>query len=365
MSVYKKPGRAPWYYDFQRHGHRFAGSTGCTDKRQAERWLKTYQAEIAARTVAAPQRRHLSLREAVLLYWQEVGQHHVNARSSERDLARLVAWLGRDTLLDAISDADVARLVARRRGDGVGPATVNRTVTEVLRKLVTRAGQVWQAHTPTISWRQHLLREPQERVRELRPDEQAALFAAIRDDYRPAVLFALLTGARRIEIVRLSWAEVDWFSRALRLTGKAGRARSLPITPELEAVLWPLRHDHPRAVFTYCKQRADGSRAGARGSRLPITLDGFKTEWRRASQRAGLEDFRFHDLRHTFATRVLRSSNLRVVQTLLGHAEPSTTARYAHVMTSDLAEAMRAAARTGGDSTDNIDNTDNKREDSR
>ena len=62
-----------------------------------------------------------------------------------------------------------------------------------------------------------------------------------------------------------------------------------------------------------------------------------------ALKAAGIKDFRFHDLRHTAATRALRESgNLKVVQQLLGHADIATTARYAHAMTDDVRDVMEA-----------------------
>ena len=75
----------------------------------------------------------------------------------------------------------------------------------------------------------------------------------------------------------------------------------------------------------------------------PITKEGFKTEWRRSLHRSGVENFRFHDTRHTAATRTLRTGNLKVVQQMLGHENIATTAKYAHAMVDDMRAAMEAA----------------------
>ena len=65
------------------------------------------------------------------------------------------------------------------------------------------------------------------------------------------------------------------------------------------------------------------------------------TRWKRAIAKTGLTDFRFHDLRHTAASRVLRETgNLAVVQEMLGHAQVTTTRKYAHVLNEDLRAAM-------------------------
>ncbi|MGV1780037.1 tyrosine-type recombinase/integrase [Agrobacterium vitis] len=74
--------------------------------------------------------------------------------------------------------------------------------------------------------------------------------------------------------------------------------------------------------------------------RLSGTL---KTAMRRAVPNAGVENFRFHDTRHTAATRVLRASNLRVAQKLLGHQDIATTTKYAHPMDDDIRTALNSA----------------------
>ena len=77
------------------------------------------------------------------------------------------------------------------------------------------------------------------------------------------------------------------------------------------------------------------------GERYPITKNGLNTCWRRTRTAAGLADFRFHDFRHDFATKVLRETgNLKLVQRALNHADIKTTARYAHVLDEDIAVAL-------------------------
>jgi integrase len=78
-----------------------------------------------------------------------------------------------------------------------------------------------------------------------------------------------------------------------------------------------------------------------RGQRYPITKSGLNDRWLRTRAAAGLVDFRFHDFRHDFATKVLRETgNLKLVQKALNHADIKTTARYAHVIGEDIAVAL-------------------------
>lgn len=289
-------------------------------------------------------------------YWIEVGQY-----SKERDLteniARLIDWIGPATPIADIDDDMLARLVARRRGDArmgrpklglVSVGTVNRTVTELLRRILTRARKVWKRALPNEpNYAGHILEEPAERIRELRFDEEAAFEETERDDYRAARLFAQATGLRRREVVTLTWPQVDWGAGLIRVIGKGDKPRSLPITAEITEILWPLREHHPTRVFTFVAAKTwTNPKTGAatrRGERYPITEQGWASTFRRTAAKAGVTDLHIHDLRHTAATRTLRASkNIRAVQNMLGHADVATTMKYAHAVLDDIAEAMSA-----------------------
>jgi integrase len=357
VSVYKRPGQETYSFDFRFRGQRFSGATGCTTRRDAERFEEDERTRLKAR--ARREAGPMTFRAAADRYGAEVGQHHVNSDDTARALVWLEAQIGAATPLSAIDDDMVARLVARRRADKVpdqrpaklrradprpprliSNATVNRTMA-ALRGLLRRARKFWKQEVQEIDWTAHALPEPQERVREANPGEEAALDAAMRGDYAPALRFAFLNGCRRGEVVGLTWQKVDFFSREFTVTGKRGRSRTLPMTDETHDLLWSLKDHHPASVFTYVVKRPRPGQV--RGSRAPITDAGFRTEWRRARARAGVADFRFHDTRHTAATRLMRATgNLKMAQQLLGHTEIATTARYAHVQKDDLRAGMEA-----------------------
>ncbi len=305
--------------------------------------------ETAKRTGNGP----LTLDDAAGRYWHEVGQHHVASRTTYCDLDRLVRFLGKDKRLDAITDADVAALVAWRRKQTIkgrkgvatiAPATVNRSILEPLKKIFTRAKRVWHMQLPLEpNWREHRLQEPQERVRELHDDEEATMMGdAMRSDYGPWVQFALMTGLRRAETL-VRWSDVNWSGRIITTKGKGGRLVSTPITDEVAALLDPLKSHHPEYVFTYAANRTRDGRV--KGQRYPITYEGGKTEWARLMKRAGVTGLRFHDLRHTTATRLLRATgNLKVVQRALNHRDIKTTVKYAHVSNDEVAEGLQRVA---------------------
>ncbi len=350
MSVYKRQGSPFYRYEFQLDGHRFLGSTKARNKKDAEaveREVKRKAREDlsqAKRTGQGP----LTLDVAAGRYFAEVGEHHVNAATTWTDLKRIIGFFGQGKRLDELTDADVASLVAWRRKQTVhgrknarmvAPATVNRSTTILLKALFTRARRTWRYHFPVEpNWRDHWLKEPQERVRELHEGEGEALMASVRDDYALWLEFAMLTGLRRNETL-IKWSNVNLFAKRITTIGKGGKTVIRPITPAVHTILEQCKGHHPEYVFTYvCERPLPGQ---AKGARYPITPEGAKTQWRRLRTRAKVKDFRFHDIRHDVATKLLRKGgNLKLVQKALNHSDVKTTARYAHVQDDEVAAAM-------------------------
>lgn len=362
MSVYKNPKTGYYEYSFAVNRHRFHGSTRLTNRREAEAEEQHAKAQARERLKAEDTgAQSLRIDDVAARYWIDVGQHHAGAANTERLLACLVEHFGKSQLVTAITHDDVARLVAKRRLDVVprskpsrliSHATVNDT-TEQLKKLFTylkNRGTVFDVRTMP-KWKDLWLKEPQERVRELHTDEAKRLDAATRDDFAPLFGFARITGKRKSECYMLRWNEVHWDTGWIERAGKGGRRVRVAITDSVRAILWPLRGHHPEYVFTFVAQRTtDKVIRGERhvfvaGRRYPITKSGLNTRWRRTKKAAGLQDFRFQDLRHDVATKVLRETgNLKTVQKLLDHASITTTARYAHVLDEEIGVAMEAVA---------------------
>jgi integrase len=360
MSIYRPKGSPFYHFDFQWRGGRFHGSTKRTNRREAER-VEQAERERAKQEAAQAKAASTSLQldDVAGRYWAEVGKHHAGADNTWRDVSRLVDYFGPTQLLTEITDDDVSRLVAWRRGHRVvrskkrkldqcplvSNATVNRSTIEPLKKLFTRAKRAWRVtfeHEP--NWKEHMLKEPQERVRELVGDEGERLEAATRADYEPFFAFARASGLRLRECL-LRWPEVNWDAGQIQKLGKGGKLVTTPITPTIRAILWPLRGHHAEHVFTYVARRTRGGRV--KGQRYHLTYSGAKIVWRRLRKRAGVTGFRFHDLRHDLATKLLRETgNLKLVQRALNHADLKTTTRYAHVLDDEIAAALERAAKS-------------------
>jgi integrase len=349
VSVYKDSRSPFWQFDFWWRGYRFHGSTKARTRREAEavEHAKREKARLlVAQTEAA--RTSLKLDDVAGRYWSEVGQHNTGARDTWRELARLIEYFGKDTLLTEISDGDIARMVAWRRGHRspngprlISPFTVNAT-TKTLRKLFTRA-KLWGVpfqHEPR--WRDHVLKEPQERVRELAEHEATQLEAVTRDDLAPFFAFARASGLRLQECL-LKWSEVDWSTKRIRKAGKGGKLVTVPITSAIREIIWPLQRHHPEHVFTFVADRTVAGRV--KGRRYPMTYHGVRSAWWQMQKRSGVVGFRFHDYRHDLATKLLRATgNLKLVQRALNHSHIETTVRYAHVLDDDVADAMERVA---------------------
>lgn len=356
MSVYRRAGAQTYSYDFRFKGRRFSGDTGKTAKReaQAQERLERERAREAVAIAAAfdaPSTWEL----AASRYWLEVGQHHKNRETTLKNLDWLTNQIGRGTALIDITDNVVARLVARRRVEPsarqrkdpqpLSAATINRTVTQMLRKVLLRARDIWKVPIADIRWRAHILPEPRERVREASHAEETEIMARL-GSYADAVEFAFLSGCRRAEICGLKWTDVDFFGRQFTVTGKGDKRATLPMSDAIHALLWRIKDQHPEYVFSFVASRTRRELEQVRGKRYPIKVDRLSHVLKDAARDGGVTDFHLHDTRHTAATRVLRVSNLRVVQHLLRHEDIATTAKYAHAVTDDIRAALNAASPT-------------------
>ncbi|PSO28809.1 site-specific integrase [Bradyrhizobium sp. MOS002] len=351
MSVYKHKDSPFYHYDFQLKGDRFHGSTGAKNEREAKAFERARRDE-AKRQVRPAQRLSCDLEYVGGRYWTEIGQHHAGADTTFRDIDRLVQYFGPSKLLTEITDNEVAELVAWRRGHRVtrhgkgkkrqelapliAPATVNRSATEMLKKLFTRA-KAWKfKFDDEPEWKRHFLPEPEEIPRELHSTEASQIEDATRDDYRPIFEFTSASGMRMNECL-LRWSEVNWDARKIEKKGKGGRRVTFPITAAIREILWPLRGHHDTMVFTYIAKRTRKGQNLVKGERYPVTYSGLKSAWKRIRMASGVTSFRFHDFRHDFATKLLRETkNLKLVQRALNHANIKTTTKYAHVVDDDL-----------------------------
>lgn len=335
-----KDSRSPyWQYDFQIRKQRFHGSTRCTSERKAQQFIDRLVARINSGEDIKPE---ITLDAACLAYWNDKGQHERSSATTDYQLANLCSLLGGNKLLSAIRDRDFDNYIAKRR-QSVKPASVNREWQLARRvwKHVQRGYAVSE-----IEWGKLALEEPKERVRELKADEERRLFEALPESLKSIVEFAILSGQRKSAVVGLRWDKIDWLNGEATIVNKGGGDHTFPLSPDMiDLILEQPQVDECPFVFTYVCERPAPRRPGRpqrrKGERYAFSKQGWDRKWRKAKKEAGLNGFRFHDLRHTTATRIMRSSgNIKAAGMLLGHTDTRTTSRYAHVQKEDLRGIM-------------------------
>jgi integrase len=365
MSIYKKPNSPYYHFDFQHKGHRVHGSTGCTTRREAEAF-EAVEREKAKTHVKAMARSRTSLLidDVAARLWEQSGQHDAEPDATSKNLARLIEYFGKAKPLTDIDHVEARKMVAWRRGHRVtrrgkrtkeeqdalpliANATVNRSSTKVLQRLFTFAKGEGAIFEREPNWTELLLPEPEERVRELQNNEAAAFDDAMRDDYGPFFAFVRASGLRQRECITLRWSEVNFGTKQIVRTGKGGRRVTFPITDTIREILFPLQGQHSEFCFTYVAVYGNKLLGRMRGQRYRLTISGAKSAWQTMRRKAGVKDFRFHDFRHDFGTKVLRATgNLKLTQKALNHADIKSTLRYAHVLDEDVAAAIERVAKS-------------------
>ncbi|EBA08929.1 tyrosine-type recombinase/integrase [Sagittula stellata] len=337
---YRPKGSRFWHYDFQIRGRRFHGSCGTEDFEEA----KAVEAAARVKAKHAPQiTGRFTLSEAFGTYYSDVCAHQPSARTAMSHFRSVLGVIDGKTHLDALKQSDLTRFRSVRRWH-VSGATINRTLQAMgraLRYMEKHHG----AKLAELDFKAVKLAEPKERVRSLTLAEQGRLFEKLRPDLLPLVKFALMTGARQASICNLRWRDIDHDAARMTLQMKTdskteAKTMAFPMSREIKALIGALpRAEHPPHrdyVFTFEVQ----NRKKPERRRIIQNSTAFE-HFAAAVNAAGIEDFRFHDLRHTFATRMLRQTqNLKLVSRLLGHSEITTTSRYAHVLDDDLASAL-------------------------
>jgi integrase len=276
--------------------------------------------------------------------------------------------------LDRIDAVMIDRWRSNRVKSGAKPSTINRNLND-LRALFTFALQRGLVETHPMQTVKRLREDAENRIRYLSPDEEAALRSALDmreetkragrergnqwriersrdtradlrlvayvDHLKPAVLISLNTGLRQGELFKLRWPDVDLDRASVTVrasNAKSQKSRHVPLNGEAVATLkaWRGQTSGTGVVFP--------NREGK-----PITET--KTAWARLLKDAGIQSFRWHDMRHHFASRlVMAGVDLNTVRELLGHSDIKMTLRYAHLAPEHKRAAVELISGTFGGS---------------
>jgi integrase len=293
---------------------------------------KDAEAELGKRVSLIAEGRYLDVKkdfkttlDALIEVYSENFQSQSNFRMKLKYFRNFKEYFGKDCLLSNIRYVDVEtyrnhlRKKLTQHGTIRTDASINREMS-ALRHLFKK-GVKWDMleKSPFDNGDTLILKENNKRHRYLEADEMERLFAECPLYLRRIVECALHTGMRKSEILRLKWEQVRNGFIYLRDYTKDKESRQLPINDDLQDIFTAIRREQhltSEHVFLY-----EGR---------PVR--DIKTAFNAACKRAGVKDFHFHDLRHTFASYVvMKGGSLKDVQELLGHSTMRMTLRYSHL----------------------------------
>jgi integrase len=337
MSIYKRRYKdgtlsKDWWINYRIHGKQYKRKIG-PNKKLAEQVLHDIELKaLRGEYLGIHEAKKITFADYAKEYldWarahKSAGTHALNAHCAER-LRRVFTGS-----LAAITARQLEQYISQRRAS-VAPATVNIELSLLKHMCVKAIEWNYLKANPLKSVK--FLKEPPGRLRYLTREEIDALIAACAPHLRPIVVMGLNTGMRRSELLGLTWADIDFATRSITLRRtKSNRLRVIPINQTLYEELQQLPR-HLYSPYVFCNDKGD-------------PFSDVRHAFQTACRRAGIAGFRFHDLRHTFASHlVMNGVNLRAAQHLLGHQDIRMTLRYSHLSQEHLQAAVGTLDRGG------------------
>lgn len=257
--------------------------------------------------------------------------------SSERDEASLKRLLPvfSSRLMTEITPQQINQYKNDRRIAGDSSSCINRELA-LMKHAFNLAWKEWEWVTDNPVLRVSMEKEPPSRDRWLTHEEEKELLSVCPNWLRELILFAVETGLRRGEQLNLKWRNIDLKNEVLTVLGtKTGERRSIPLTRRAREVLEARRLPDEQKlqndfVFTHP------------GIQM-VNIYTLRTAFVTALEKVQMEDFRWHDLRHTFASRLAQAGvDSYAIQRLMGHKSFTTTQRYAHHYVESLRRGIAA-----------------------
>lgn len=321
MGVYKR-GEVWWISFTTPNGRRIRQSAGTRDKTAAQELQDRLKVRYweQQRLGVKPDR---SWQEAAVRWLKETS-HKRSHRDDIAKLRYLDRYLG-GLMLSQVT-RDTVQEIGERKLDEASPSTANRYLA-LIRAILRRARDDWEwiDHIPKV----RLYREQGRRVRWITREQAARLLDELPLHLRDMAEFTLATGLRQRNVSYLKWNQVDTARRVAWIhadESKSARAIGVPLNAGALAVLQRRAGRDSEYVFTYQGR--------------PVERCSTKA-WHAALGRAGIDNFRWHDLRHTWASwHVQRGTSLQELMELGGWSTMDMVLRYAHL----AADHLQAAA---------------------
>lgn len=322
MSLYKR-GNTWWVRFTAPNGERIQRSAGTEEQQKAQEFHDRLKAELW-RVHQLGERPRRTWQEAVVR-WLKDTEYKADRN---KDVAKF-RWLDRflkSSYLDDINRELVDKIKYAKREEA-SPSTVNRYLA-LIRAVLNMAKDEWEwiDKVPKV----RMYPEPKRRVRWLTYEEASALLAELPEHLADMAEFSLATGLRQSNVSFLEWEQVDLNRRMTWIhadQSKSRRAIVVPLNDNAISVIQRRQGKHPRYVFTYQGE--------------PVARTTTKA-WKSALDRAGIKNFRWHDLRHTWASwHVQSGTSLQELMELGGWAGLEMVLRYAHLAGDHLLDAAK------------------------
>ena len=321
MSLFKRKGSPYWWIKITHNGRAIQKSTRTADEAKALEYHDKLKASLWDQERLGIKPRY-SWQDAVIRYLAET----TSKASTVSDKTHL-RWLDQylnGLMLDEINRDVIEKVMAKRIADKVANSTVNRTM-EVVRAVLRKAAFDWEwlERVPRV----RMLSEPKRRIRWITKDEAERLIKALPSHLAAMVRFSLETGLRKANVTGLQWSQVDLARRTAWIhpdQAKARKAIAVPLSVAAVAVIREQLGKHATHVFSY------------KGN--SVTQVNTKT-WHTTLKKVGITEFRWHDLRHTWASWHVQSGTpLHVLQELGAWESVEMVRKYAHLSSDHLTQ---------------------------
>jgi integrase len=327
MALYKRNN--VWWINISHQGKRIQKATGTSDKLAAQQYHDQVKASLWRKS-HLQEKPEYTWQEATLR-WLDESQHK---RSIGHDKMHL-RWLDpyfKDSILSSITRDSVEEIAKIKERTEVSLSTVNRMLA-LIRAILRKAEHEWDwlEKAPFIRMR----KEGKGRIRWLIREEVNILVKELPTHLSDMVLFTLATRLRQSNVVGLQWENVDLVRHHALIhpdQSKSKKAIPVPLNADAIAIIKKQMGNHAKFVFSYRGRHINQCNTKA---------------WRKALQRAGIKNFRWHDLRHTWASwHVQNGTTLHELQQLGGWSSFDMVLRYAHLSSDHLKQAAERVSVT-------------------
>jgi integrase len=335
MGLYRQKGSKIWWISIYHNGKRIRKSTGTPDRRLSEKiYAKVKTQLVEGKWFDLDEAASRTSGELIERYLRERSTHKSPA-SQNRDKScfkHILNFFGNCPLADITPRA--VNEYKNMRLNQVDPQSVVKELG-VLRNAFNVAIKEWEWVKDNPLAHISMPKVPPGRVRFITSEEVERLIEFADDWFKPVLIVAIHTGLRQGNIITLTWDKINLFQHMLLFDAKEMKndeGLCIPMSDTLFETLkdlYKVRHVNSSLVFM---------RNGK-----PLYQTALNRALEKACKKAGIKDFRFHDLRHTFASLLIQSGvDLYTVQKLLGHKDSRMTQRYAHLANGELVKAVKA-----------------------